>query len=214
MELNNQTKVCKDCGIEKPIADFYTQNKKRKDGTVYIYHNPECKECSTKRSWDWQINNRKRRSENQKNYARTTKGNEIKNRASKNWREKGKQKEWQRRNLDKLKEYALLRQNKVHVFTEEEWIECKNYFNFECAYCGFHEGDSLLIYNQQLHRDHVIHDGSNDIENCVPACLSCNVSKRDNAFTEWYNVNNPNYSEERLNKIINWTTNDFQSITG
>lgn len=204
-------KLCSDCVEWKPLTEeYYYKNKSSKiDG-----FNPYCKECAIKRSTRWIKENPEKykphyTKRNQKPYFK-----EKMKKASAKQRLEGKQREWQRNNPARLREYALRRQDRIHVFSDEEWLECKEYFKYECAYCGLHEGDNQIIYNQQLHRDHVIPDGSNDIENCVPACVGCNVSKGDRDFTEWYNKDNEKYSKRRLNKIINWTTRDFQLISG
>jgi hypothetical protein len=196
------------CDEEKDISEFYSQNKHSKTKGDYIYYNPQCKECTIEKSMEWQKENpEKYRMKDIKRNKKPERKQKMKMAATKQ-RLEGKHREWQRNNPEKLKEYALRRQNKIHEFTEEEWLECKEYFNYECAYCGLHEADNLIVYNQHLHRDHVIHDGSNDIENCVPACVGCNVSKGDNEFTDWYNEDNPKFRKRKLNKIINWMTKE------
>lgn len=204
--MEEQTKVCKVCEEEKSLEEFYSQKKHSKSRGEYLYYNPECKECTKGRSWGWQVDNRKRRSNLQMKYAKTPKGKEVVTRASRKYREDGKQKEWQRNNTDKVKTYNKNHSN--HDITEQEWLECLDYFNYSCAYCSLSEQDQIEIYNQQLHREHVNHGGSDYIENCVPACTKCNTSKHDTDFNKWYTQENEVFSKRRLNKIINWMTKE------
>jgi hypothetical protein len=50
-------KICSVCNKEKSLAEYYQQKKTRKDGSQWIYCNPECKECTKERSMIWQIKN-------------------------------------------------------------------------------------------------------------------------------------------------------------
>lgn len=91
---------------------------------------------------------------------------------------------------------------------------CKQYFNYECAYCGLPLEEHYIIYAGNLilgdfHKEHVDHFGSNDLSNCVPACKSCNSSKHDFEFNKWYNTDNHKFNIERYNKIIKWLNVDW-----
>lgn len=60
---------------------------------------------------------------------------------------------------------------KIH--TEEEWDVKKNQYDNSCFYCG--------KKNIKLTKDHVIPivlGGTDDIDNIVPACQSCNSKKQ------------------------------------
>ena len=52
-------KECSVCKEVKPLEDFYNQKKKKKDGTEYVYHRPDCKDCTNKKSLKWNQNNPK-----------------------------------------------------------------------------------------------------------------------------------------------------------
>lgn len=59
------------------------------------------------------------------------------------------------------------------------------------------------MYKQQLHKEHVDHEGANDLSNCIPACKTCNSHKWEFDMESWYR-NYEHFSEERLNKIKEW----------
>lgn len=130
-------------------------------------------------------------------------------------RENGKLTEWQRNNPDKMKIYRL--QHRNHSITSNEWDNCKNYFNYRCAYCSLKIEDHYVIFRGKLvwsdfHREHVDHKGENDLSNCIPACKSCNCSKHTHGLEDWYNESNENYKEERLHKINQWINKDFKKF--
>ena len=94
--------------------------------------------------------------------------------------EKEYYKGWINNNKDKLPMYREAHQD--HDITDEEWFTCLNHFNNSYAYCGLSEQEQYKLYNEQFHREHVIHDGSNYIDNCIPACTRCNTSKSNSEY--------------------------------
>jgi hypothetical protein len=61
----------------------------------------------------------------------------IHKKCNEEYRKSGKAREWQRKNSDKVKEYNNRRNlTKRHEITPREWDDCRQYFNFSCAYCG------------------------------------------------------------------------------
>lgn len=77
----------------------------------------------------------------------------------------------QKRRHEKRGDFAL---------TSEEWQEVKEYFDFECAYCG---RDSKLTYDHF----HPFSKGGDFMKgNIIPACHKCNSSKNNKEFNEWY----------------------------
>lgn len=70
--------------------------------------------------------------------------------------------------------------------------------------------DHKETYNQDLHKEHVLNYGANDLSNCIPACKSCNSQKSDYEFDDWYNSDNERFTYDRLNKINSWLKNDFK----
>lgn len=206
-----EIKTCSICGEEKYLNDYYSQKKQSKSKGDYIYYNPECKECTKKKSRKWIKSNYDKWLEMQHSYEQSEKGKANTSRKLTKYRESGKLIDWQRKNKDKVKQYRLHREsNKTHEISLSEWSACKSYFNNECAYCGLTEEEHRLTYNQQLHREHVEHNGANDLSNCIPSCRICNSQKWEFALDEWYNESNPNFTEERLDKIYAWVVNDHK----
>lgn len=210
-------KTCVTCKESKSLSEYYPQNKKKADGTHYIYYGNECKVCVKIRSTKWGENNRERKREHWRKYSKLPHKRETQARISKEVRESGKYLEWQRNNKNKIAGYTLSRANKIHNITAREWENCKEYFNHSCAYCGLHIDEHYNRYKGELkltdlHKEHVEHEGSNDITNCVPSCKSCNSSKHIFKLEDWYTPDNPNYSEERLNLIYKWIHKDVYSI--
>ena len=211
------TRICSDCGEEKELSEFYSQNKTKSDGTPYIYYHLECKECTKKRTNKWREDNpeqafliEKRRRERMPERFKEVRRNFYVNNTQ---HEKEYYKNWINNNRDKLPKYNEA--HRKHDITDEEWENCKNYFNYRCAYCGLPVEEHYRVWYGEmkqfdLHKEHVDHQGENDLSNCVPACGSCNSSKRTFLLNDWYNESNPNYNMERLTKINQWLSNDYK----
>lgn len=93
---------------------------------------------------------------------------------------------WGRRNRDKVRDYSMRRRARLLSaegdHSHEDWLHMLRIWGFACAYCD--SGDRLT-------KDHVVplsRGGSNSIGNIVPACLSCNSSKRDRLLIEWRRI--------------------------
>lgn len=74
-----------------------------------------------------------------------------------------------------------------------------NEFNNCCAYCGT-DGDMQIEHVVPISKN-----GAHDIGNIVPACMSCNFSKRSKDMEDWYK-NQPFFNELRLRKIQSMLT--------
>lgn len=210
-------KKCTDCEKFKPLIDFYSRKARNKSRGEYMYYNPQCKECSIIRSKKWADNNPEKFQAYQRE--RYQRDRETLIERKRKWRivnkekEQISQKEWRENNRDKMRQYSIHRySNKQHTIPEDEWIRCKDYFNFQCAYCGLGEVEHRNLYKQQLHKEHVIHDGRDDIKNCVPSCKSCNGSKHLKTLNEWYNTSNVSYTYERYSKIYQWIRYDCKQM--
>lgn len=209
----SEAKECKDCKEEKLLNEFYSQKKYSKRRGNWIYYDPVCKVCRINRQVDWQGGNREYYLTKMKYYNSNLSDKSISTIKESNKKRKaaGKEKDWQRKNPDKLKLYSSKKHK--HEITKEEWEACLDYFEWSCAYCGFDYFVHLNNFGQQLHKDHVNHDGNNFIDNCAPACRECNSSKHDRDFIEWYNPLNKIFTLERLERIINWVKSDWMTST-
>ncbi|WP_410608963.1 HNH endonuclease [Bacillus sp. SIMBA_154] len=203
-------KVCKTCNISKSIDDYYSQKRKDSVGNLKIYYFNECKECTKTRVRQNQLKDHSKYKENLKQYF--IKHSKEHSARRKDWRQKNKDHikryfgEYQQSKKGKAlyKRYGIERKSRNHTINNEEWNSCKTYFNNSCAYCGLTEQNHREMHQQDLHKEHVIHRGLNDLSNCVPACKNCNSSKWTFEFKEWYTTENPNYSASRKVKILSW----------
>lgn len=207
-------KLCSKCNEWFPstINYFYPNKSNGIDGL-----NPYCIECTKKKSVKWAKDNPERRSFLKSKY---DKNSPHVQQMKRDWNIKNVQsggfKRWQQENKEKLKEYYEQRLHKNHKISIIEWEDCKKYFNHRCAYCGLAIEDHWITIKgiSQLgdfHKEHVHHDGMNDLSNCVPSCRICNSAKHNKEFLEWYNENNNIFSQVRLDKIIKWIEEDYKT---
>ena len=202
-------KFCVDCKefIFMDKEHFYPNDKNSIDG-----FSNRCKECDKKRSvknrhdniersrkssLDWN----KRNSERMKEVNLNFRQNNMEHRYEyhKNWCEE---------NPDRVKQYA--KNHRIHDVSTKERISCWEVFNYQCAYCGISENESKEKYKERLHQEHVDNEGYNDLRNDIPACKMCNDRKNTFTLSEWYNKDNPVFTQERYDKIIWWTTEGYK----
>ncbi|MFC8688150.1 HNH endonuclease [Brevibacillus porteri] len=92
----------------------------------------------------------------------------------------------------------------LNDLTEEQYLETLQFFEHSCVYCGVSEEDHLLINNTVLHQDHVIplsKNGAYTKSNIVPACDSCNKSKKNRSLHNFY-LSKENFTEAQYRNII------------
>lgn len=95
---------------------------------------------------------------------------------TKGWRKKNPEKYRAVMQRGKTKRRAKKREI-INTLTSEEWITILEKHNYRCAYCGV-EFDE----NTPPTKNHIIpisRGGHNIKENIVPACRSCNSSKKN-----------------------------------
>lgn len=224
-QLYNKTHRTNDTGLEEKYCNkcktwkvmnsdnFYISKKNKSNG----FH-PECKECSKERARINKRNNKEKYSEYDRQYRNRDNNKEIMNKRSRQWmidnREYAKSyiEAWRKSEEGRLwcNAYTYDRSKEhLHKISNREWENNKKYFNYECAYCGMPLEVHKKIVGQDLHKEHVDHNGANDLSNCVPSCRLCNSTKHDKEFNDWFNKNNLNYTKERYDKIIKWCTEDY-----
>lgn len=202
-------KECNICKEIKPLDEFYQYEKESKTKGKFIYIQPYCKVCNRTKNEKWKMNNPEKRKESiRKDNARPEKKKQVLE-ANRKYRKKGKLREWQQDNKDKVKEYQIHReQHKTHDISISERESCKEYFNYSCAYCDITEVDAVKVYGQRLHMDHAENFGANDLSNSIPACKACNSSKGTEDLKEWF-THKDFYSDEKLQTIHNWLDRDY-----
>jgi hypothetical protein len=209
-----ELKKCTDCKKELPATEdyFYKQKKTNKRLEIFYTLTSMCKDCVSRRSREYQKNNKgKRREYDKQKYIKNRDYIILRNRQyEKNNPEyaKNKLRKWQKNNRDKIKIYNQMQRSRSHDISESEWESCKAYFNNSCAYCGISEKDATETYNNRLHKEHIDCEGANDISNCVPACKHCNSSKWIYPLHEWYTESNESYTTDRYDRIIKWLNED------
>lgn len=108
---------------------------------------------------------------------------------------------WQKENRDlcsvATQKYRSKKKGLDSTLTKEQWDSTKDTFGNKCAYCG---------KDQKLEQEHFVsvsNGGTFTKENILPSCRSCNCSKNNKNFYEWY----PSfryYSKERERRIIEY----------
>lgn len=223
--FNMLTQVCSKCGMELPLTkEYFRPRKDRKSG-----FRAECKECEksynkqdrpnyyfshlskdkmeVKGSLKLHSKNRFNRSEYMKAYIKSENGKaRFESYKNREWfKESKKRRDKKYKNSEKGHEKVLIsnakrKNQKIGVdanFSIKDWEFCKTFFNNKCAYCGI---------NDIEHQDHfkaLSRGGGYTKDNIIPACTSCNCSKNNKDFFEWYQTK-AWYSKDREQKILSY----------
>ena len=208
-------KHCVRCDKTKSTCSF-GKDKTRKDG-LFTY----CKVCAQEIKYErnkerileinaqWKANNIERWREYHRNYEK-----EYYKEPENHRRRIAIYQRYRDKNRDKIRAYKTSERGRevnnrswnkrrsierqlLSTLTEEQWEECKRHFNFNCAYC---ESDESLTYD---HFIPISKKGSYTVGNIIPACLSCNSSKSDSSFFDWYPLREF-YCEEKEEKILKY----------
>jgi len=200
-------KMCLICEEWFPCTEeHFHKNKKNKTDGLYPY----CKPCARKKSIEWNHSNYERYRANVDRHKDDEITKQKHRRNAQRRKKNGLHQEWLDKNKDRQRMYGERRSIKNHNITDEEWDDCRQYFNFRCAYCGKTWEQNKLETRKDLHREHVDDEGANDLSNCVPACRNCNSYKWKFSLDEWYNEKNPVFNQERLEKILKWINEDYK----
>lgn len=164
--MNNNSKICSICKIEKSIFDFY----KTSNAGLFSY----CKSCHKQKALDWKINNPERRKAiDKKNGSKWAKDNPEKNRLKAN--------QWAKDNPEKVankyhKRKATLQNCKSFYIRNSFLIKL---YKSNCVICGSAEN---------IEADHIIpisRGGIHGESNLQPLCKNCNSSKGAKTMSEW-----------------------------
>jgi len=173
-----------------------------------------CKKCCTKKAMEWAIKNRDKYMEQSRKRNYTPKRIKYLRERSKIQKESGYSAEYIKRPEVKARSKKYNENHRDHDITENEWKSCLKVFENTCAYCGLkYENHIVKLRGKHItmnfHKEHVDDEGYNDLRNCVPACRDCNSSKHKGSLDNWYKIREF-FSEERLDKIIWWTTEGYK----
>ncbi|WP_431785893.1 HNH endonuclease [Paenibacillus lactis] len=204
-------KVCSICKAKKTLDQFYSQQKQSKSKGNYIYYHPECKECTKKKSSEWQREHPLAKIKTKRKYDIKPERRQIRKEYNRLRRVDGYHRDYYKNNTEKFKSYRYTRlSNKKHNINLEEWQNCLIYFNCACAYCGMTWEEHFSKYGQDLHKEHVVFDGKDNLSNCVPSCKKCNSEKSMFSLNNWYNKQNPIFSRLKYLRIFNWLKSDYK----
>lgn len=208
------TKRCSKCNEELDISCFTIKND-AKDGLQ-----GHCKECRKQRGEQYRKENKEhivelakqhyqanktQKAEYQRKYrdANPSKNAEYQRKyyESNKPRCAERLRQWQLNNPDKVRQSNQKRRSiKLDIlatFTIKEWERVRGHFGNRCAYCG---------KKKPLTQDHfypLSKDGEYAKENIVPACTSCNCSKSNKLFSDWYQTFKY-YNVQRERKILSY----------
>jgi hypothetical protein len=118
---------------------------------------------------------------------------------------------WQKSNPEKVREYARRRsareragrQRALEPVTLHQVELRRTLWRHRCAFCGVDANHPRNHGRKRLSVDHVlalITQGLDESSNIVPACFTCNSSKRATFIEEWYR-RQPFFTEARWRKI-------------
>lgn len=173
-------KCCTKCEESKPVSEF-GKNAKTLDG---LFH--WCKPCSRAQTAQWRAANLERNRENSRAWRAANPGAQAdacrRSRLKHGDKRRAEVSAWFREHP----ELAALYENRRRARSEgasgshtvEEFRDLLQHYGGKCAYCGA----------PATCRDHVIplkRGGSDNITNLLPACASCNSSKRTRQIWEW-----------------------------
>jgi len=112
-----------------------------------------------------------------------------------------KNKKYHKENPDVCrKAYQIRKSKKLSLpatLTVPQWNQIKKDFNYDCAYCG----KELKL--TQEHFIAVSKGGGYELGNILPICKSCNSSKQNSDFFEWYH-RQKYYNKKRETFLLNY----------
>ena len=203
-----ETKECRRCKVSKPTTNFYADNRSKDGKRSY------CKECDKKqrqkymKDKEFQARTKeyfKKWHKDNPNYRKELyrKNRERELETSRMWYLENKNTpEYRERKRREVSKWRQRLNSTTYDYDDNDWIEALIFFNKKCCYCGA---------ETELERDHFIplSKGGPFIKgNIVPACRSCNASKQDKLFEEWY-FEQDYYNKEREQKV-----HDYLGISG
>lgn len=195
------TKVCTKCHKKLLLTeDNFQRRKDSKDG-----YRSECRECRSKYLKEYREKNHETILEYNRTYNIVNKDKRTSYKALNKDKIYLRERTYKINNIEKTRIHLIKSKHKCKAikeklhfdFSYEQWEECKTYFNNKCAYCG---------KEKKLEQEHFIpttEGGNYTVDNIIPACKSCNSSKNNRPFEQWYKEYKY-YSKEREKKIYEY----------
>ncbi|WP_440118439.1 HNH endonuclease [Paenibacillus sp. QZ-Y1] len=176
-------KKCKYCLEIKELSEFPTYGVKKTKIMGYCYN---CEDFGKEEKSSYDRTYTQNNSDVKKAYYQQWKisGGELKRRHSED------------------KRRALIKSLPLN-FTEIDWVNCLEHFDYSCAYCGESQEKNLEIYGAVLSKEHVIpikDNGSFEAKNIVPSCVSCNSRKGTRNLDSFYRIDEM-FTAERFMKV-------------
>lgn len=197
--------ICSSCNKEFPKNNEYFYI--RKDNKIGF--ETVCKECRYKQKKQNPHKNKNRISIQRKEYIKKYMKKYMKEHAE-YYREMNRR--YKKKHRDKCNTICQRYRNKKRqlpsTLTVKQWRQIKQHFNNRCSYCG---------KELPLTQDHFIplsKGGEYSKNNIIPSCKSCNSSKNNKDFFEWY-LKYRYYSKKREKYILEYLgyRNDQQQIS-
>ena len=201
-------KKCTKCG-EWLVANNYNFHK-QKNGKWGLQS--RCKKCKNNINKQWKENNKEHIMEYNKEYHKQYYENnkEYHREKNKQWREENPEKVFNQNTKRRFKE-----ENQGRGIDKEQYKECNKWFDWKCGYSGEKLKQENSTYGRTL--DHIValdNGGLNEPWNVVPMRKGYNTSKRNNENTlNWY-MEQEYFSEERLQRIIEWQVYAYEKWGG
>lgn len=216
---------CKGCN--KEYKRIYNENNKEKIAEGRRRHYKENKEDIITYQKEYYIANKEQIAEYKKRHARENKQHIAKYQMEygKIYAVENKEKIQLRNRLysqnnkelvnAKTQRYRARKKKLNYTLTTDKWLSILDDFNNSCSYCGTTEQKHIAEYNHALHQEHFIplsKGGGYTHDNIIPSCVSCNSSKGNKNFFEWY-PEHEHYSKERERFILEYLGYEKQTNT-
>ena len=193
-------KTCRKCGNVYPANDdtYFFKKDTGKYGLGTL-----CKKCSRERSKKYNLENKEHMNDVKRAYYRKNleKFKEYSREFHKEYGKTAKGK------AVRAAYYNRRRSNETNVdnsLTSTQWMSIQEAFEGKCCYCG--KKTKLTVE----HFIPVSESGETNINNILPACLSCNSSKNNRDFFAWY-PSQPFYSKRREKAVLDFLGYDSET---
>lgn len=98
-------------------------------------------------------------------------------------------------------------------YSLSDWRDSMLHFGGRCAYCGAPEGRAKASKFDREHFVPLSRGGETLRHNIGPACRACNRGRGNKKIADWYR-DQPFWTQERENKIIQWIGPDAAKVEG